>query len=130
MLFDRGMDRHLRAWKNSVEYVNFSPDEVLDLMEKLKREYPGKCGRLFRFEIQFNVRKESGWDLATLVLHNMGEEGEWDDFYADLQSKNFLLEEKIDFYNMEYYRIFFEERLMNAIMGVLKESEWAEKDSF
>jgi hypothetical protein len=86
---DEGTEKFLRAWSDRIEYVNFSPDEAMKLVERLKKEYPGKYGRVFKTEILFKVEKEIGWDLATLAVYSVGEEGEWDDFAADLQAKNF-----------------------------------------
>jgi ABC-type nitrate/sulfonate/bicarbonate transport system substrate-binding protein len=121
---DEGTEKFLRAWSDRIEYVNFSPDEAMKLVERLKKEYPGKYGRVFKTEILFKVEKEIGWDLATLAVYSVGEEGEWDDFAADLQSKNFLLNEEVRFYNMVYYDALAEEQFRRILRRLSRDDDW------
>jgi len=127
---DEGTEKFLRAWSDRIEYVNFSPDEALKLVERLKKEYPGKYGRVFKTEILFKVEKEIGWDLATLAVYSVGEEGEWDDFTADLQSKNFLLNEEVRFYNMVYYDALAEEEFRRILRRLSEDDDWVNDHLF
>jgi len=127
---DEGTEKFLRAWSDRIEYVNFSPDEAMKLMERLKKEYPGKYGRVFKTEILFKVEKEIGWDLATLAVYSVGEEGEWDDFAADLQAKNFLLNEEVRFYNMVYYDTLAEEQFRRILRRLSEDDDWVNDHLF
>jgi ABC-type nitrate/sulfonate/bicarbonate transport system substrate-binding protein len=127
---DEGTEKFLRAWSDRIEYVNFSPDEAMKLVERLKKEYPGKYGRVFKTEILFKVEKEIGWDLATLAVYSVGEEREWDDFAADLQSKNFLLNEEVRFYNMVYYDALAEEEFRRILRRLSEDDDWVNDHLF
>jgi uncharacterized Fe-S cluster-containing radical SAM superfamily protein len=60
----------------------------------------------------------------------VGEEGEWDDFAADLQAKNFLLNEEVRFYNMVYYDTLAEEQFRRILRRLSEDDDWVNDHLF
>ena len=127
---DTGSDKYVRAWSSRIDYVNLDVEDATKLVENLRKTYPEKYGRVFKTEFIFNVRREEGWDLATVTIYPTRKCAEWDDFVEDLQARNFLMDEEIRFYNMEYYDALAEEQFRKILEKLAVDDEWVERHLF
>jgi hypothetical protein len=127
---DTGSDKYVRAWRNRIDYVNLDVEDATKLVENLRKTYPEKYCRVFKTEFIFDVRREEGWDLATVTVYPLEKGEEWDDFVEDLQARNFLMDEEIRFYNMEYYDALAEEQFRKILEKLAEDDEWVERHLF
>jgi len=127
---DTGSGKYVRAWSSRIDYVNLDVEDATKLVENLRKTYPEKYGRVFKTEFIFDVRREEGWDLATVTVYPTRKCAEWDDFVECLQARNFLMGEEIRFYNMEYYDALAEEQFRKILEKLAEDDEWVERHLF